>query len=257
MKNLDIHIESISNAQTIEDAFDYFCLVMAEYGYDQVAYSLITDHVSLGLPRMHGLATSYPDDWMKHYTENNYLPEDPVVLKIKKSFAPFFWDDLEKDPSMSEHSLNILRQGGEAGVRDGIGIPLYGVHNEIVGLGLARKEVEKTRDIYFVAAAQLLATHFHEKFRLLSGEIHQATYTPLSVRERDVLSWAAEGKENGDIAYIMGISQETVKTHLQRCYKKLRAHGRSFAITKALLLGEIYPQNIMSLSPERVIAGNE
>lgn len=246
MRRLGTYVEAINNAETIEEAFDVLCKAVGRYGYDKVTYSLLTDHASLGLPKMHGVATSYPDDWMKHYMEKDYLADDPVVLKIKNSFTPFFWKDLEKDPSFSEYSLNILRQGAEAGVGDGIGIPLFGVNNEVVGVGFARNEVDKKPDYNFLAGAQLLATHFHEKFRLLSQENRELKHIPLSERERDVLQWAAEGKENADIAEIMTLSESTVKTYLQRCYKKLGANGRNYAITKAILLGEITPQNIIT-----------
>lgn len=253
MNDLGHHIEAINRADTIEEAFSYFCKVMEGHGYSQVAYSLVTDHISLGLSKMHGLATSYPEDWMKYYTEKEYLPDDPVVIKVKESFAPFFWEDLEKDPTMSEYSLDILKQGAEAGVRDGIAIPLYGVHNEIAGVGLARKEVDKGRDYQFLAGAQLLATHFHEKFRHITRAQQNDVYAPLSKRETDVLSWAAEGKGNSEIGDILGISTETVKTHMKHCYKKLNANSRAYAITKAILLGLIMPQNIMSLSSDRMI----
>jgi aryl-alcohol dehydrogenase-like predicted oxidoreductase len=36
---------------------------------------------SAGIARQHGLATSYPDDWMKHYKAKNYMEIDPVTLR--------------------------------------------------------------------------------------------------------------------------------------------------------------------------------
>ena len=254
MKDLADHINNINKADDIESAFDYFCNVMLQNGYDQVTYSLVTDHHSLGLPKMHGLVTSYPEDWMKHYVEKDYIEEDPVVLKVKQGGAPFFWDDLEKDRNTPQSAVDILNKAGDAGLKDGIAIPLFSTYGEVVGLGLARKDVEKTRDYQFLAAAQLLATHFHEKFRFLSAKDNPNNYQPLSDREADVLSWASEGKENADIAMILNISVDTVKAHLKRSYKKLGVNSRSYAITKALLLGLIRPHNIMAILPGRVIA---
>jgi hypothetical protein len=60
MKDLERYVERIVNSQTTEEAFDAFCEAMRHHGYDRIAYSLVNDHPSLGLPSQHGLATSYP-----------------------------------------------------------------------------------------------------------------------------------------------------------------------------------------------------
>ena len=65
MKDLERYVERIVNSQTTQEAFDTFCDAMRHHGYDRIAYSLVNDHPSLGLPSQHGLATSYPEDWMK------------------------------------------------------------------------------------------------------------------------------------------------------------------------------------------------
>ena len=60
MQNLEQYIEQINTSQNPEQAFERFCSIMRAHGYDRIAYSLVTDHPSLGLPKQHGLATSYP-----------------------------------------------------------------------------------------------------------------------------------------------------------------------------------------------------
>jgi RNA polymerase sigma factor (sigma-70 family) len=53
-----------------------------------------------------------------------------------------------------------------------------------------------------------------------------ATLTP---REREILDWLAEGKSNWEIGQIVGCSEETVKKHLQRTYRKLGVETRMHA----------------------------
>jgi DNA-binding CsgD family transcriptional regulator len=52
-----------------------------------------------------------------------------------------------------------------------------------------------------------------------------------------VLSCAAEGMTNGEIADQLGITAETVKTHLSRVQDKLHARDRTHAVSRALRLG--------------------
>ena len=241
MKDLGSSIEHINSAINPEEAFNRFCSIMSNYGYERVAYSLITDHPSLSLPKQHGLATSYPAHWMKHYNENKYLARDPVVIGILKSRVPFFWDDLRKDKDIPESSLKILDQGSESGVKDGIAIPLFGVTGEVVGLGLARKEGEKGRDYDLLASVHLLSTYFHEKYRSL---ITNPVVSKITIRERDILSWATEGKTDEEIAQILNISANTVRWHWKKIFVKLETHGRLYSITKAIMTGLVTPNYI-------------
>ncbi len=55
----------------------------------------------------------------------------------------------------------------------------------------------------------------------------------ISEREAEVLSWAAEGKSDGDIAAILGISFRTVKKHLEHVYAKLGVENRTAAAAVA------------------------
>lgn len=56
----------------------------------------------------------------------------------------------------------------------------------------------------------------------------------LTSREVDVLGWAAKGQSNKEIARSLDISERTVRFHISNCCIKLKAHGRSNAVAKAL-----------------------
>ena len=56
----------------------------------------------------------------------------------------------------------------------------------------------------------------------------------LSRRETEVLKWVAEGKRDGEIAIILGISPRTVNHHVQRVCSKLGVETRTAAAACAL-----------------------
>ena len=62
---------------------------------------------------------------------------------------------------------------------------------------------------------------------------------PLSSREREVLRWAADGKNSWEISVILKISERTVKFHLIQASRKLNAVNRTSAVAKALARGLI------------------
>jgi DNA-binding CsgD family transcriptional regulator len=61
----------------------------------------------------------------------------------------------------------------------------------------------------------------------------------LSARECEVLGLLASGKSLKDMAAALGISPNTVKTHVARIYEKLEVQKRIQAIEKARLLALI------------------
>jgi len=61
----------------------------------------------------------------------------------------------------------------------------------------------------------------------------------LSPREVDILGCLPTGESNKRIARRLGISPNTVKTHVARVYEKLGVQGRVQAIEKARLLAVI------------------
>lgn len=58
-----------------------------------------------------------------------------------------------------------------------------------------------------------------------------------SARELEVLALIAKGRSNKEIAAALGVSDETVKTHVSNIMQKLHAQDRAHAVTEAIRLG--------------------
>lgn len=67
----------------------------------------------------------------------------------------------------------------------------------------------------------------------------EAPKTELSLREEEVLAILSQGATNQEIAKKLVISENTVKTHVNKIYKKLGVSNRAEAVAKALSLGLI------------------
>jgi DNA-binding CsgD family transcriptional regulator len=82
--------------------------------------------------------------------------------------------------------------------------------------------------------------------RLFRTEPRASEFTPneraqaslgISGREREVLHLLADGRSNKEIAARLGLSPNTVKTHVARLFEKLRVARRTEAIQLARELG--------------------
>lgn len=91
---------------------------------------------------------------------------------------------------------------------------------------LARAEAIEAR----VQAAAANGSGFHPDF---------STHEPLmglglTNREAEVLLWVAQGKSNGDVAGILGMSEKTVKQHMGNIFEKLGVENRNAAAMQAV-----------------------
>ena len=59
--------------------------------------------------------------------------------------------------------------------------------------------------------------------------VHPAGWTAagLTTREKEVLHWVSQGKRNGEIAIILGISSRTVEKHVEHLFAKLGVETRA------------------------------
>ena len=251
MSTIEDAIKSIQEAQTPEEAFLCFNQTMEQYGYNNNCYTFMNDHVSLNKKAHHGLATSYPEDWIKYYNEKEYQKVDTVWEHLLDRRSPFFWQDvIEKqkhnnsiDENRLKLSQKVMNEAEDAGLADGIGISFTNSLGEIVGIGLSREKAVNTKNYQEMAEIYLIATVFHDKYLSLFTKPKIPNF---SEREKDILQWSAEGKTDWEISQILSISVPTVRFHWKNIFEKTEVNSKTFATTIAIRYKVITPQIIQS-----------
>ena len=85
--------------------------------------------------------------------------------------------------------------------------------------------------LYYMRDFQMLALHMHQAILRLEGQRMETA--SLSPRERECLSWVAEGKTAWETAIILGLSEHTVRCYLESARHKLGAANNTHAVNKA------------------------
>lgn len=72
--------------------------------------------------------------------------------------------------------------------------------------------------------------------RMVIASMHEGHNNPydLTAREREILSSLSQGNSYKLIAAALGITLETVRTHIKRIYEKLHVHSQAEAVSKAI-----------------------
>lgn len=118
----------------------------------------------------------------------------------------------------------------------------YGVHQTIPQLGQMVVDRAPTLSILFavvlILASALIVHHFVSTplFDRVKG-ISTPSFNRmkgLSQREMTVLLWVKAGKTNLEIAQIVGVTERTVRFHVEGIFTKLGVNSRSQAVAVAL-----------------------
>ncbi len=82
----------------------------------------------------------------------------------------------------------------------------------------------------------MVARHVLNQFQNMApmGKAMEDIVAPLTNRETEILGYVADGNSNKQIAYILGISEQTVKSHISAILRKLNANDRAHAVSLAM-----------------------
>jgi DNA-binding CsgD family transcriptional regulator len=234
-------IEASNAATTFDGLGACYAGAIASYGYDRYMYAMMSYDPAQEWHDVPSIMRNYPEDWMKFYIENGYVAIDPLRQVAFRARGPVLWDSVPELIELSAEQRSCLFQGTEAGLFNGIGVPIRGRRMLQAGIGLASSAPHDGAEAY----RDLLAA-FCNQFYLAFKRLYAHTATPpdskpLSPKETEILTWVAGGKTDDDIAAILGISRNTVDTHMRSIFRKLDAGNRVTAVVRALMHGHIHP----------------
>jgi DNA-binding NarL/FixJ family response regulator len=98
---------------------------------------------------------------------------------------------------------------------------------------MVSKHIFEAIDEAMAGGAPMSAGIASTVLKLLAGKKPEKEY-PLTAREREILASLVNGNSYKMIASELGISLETVKTHIKSVYDKLQVHSQTEAVSKAL-----------------------
>ena len=115
--------------------------------------------------------------------------------------------------AVAKLAIALIRSRSQTG-------PTTGSDEFLAGMNIARIVSEGT-----------CSTHKDRRVRRDGAGCIRTTKS-LSVREREILGLIADGKSNKEIAHVLNIGAETVKTHIRNIFWKLGVEKRAQAVAR-------------------------
>lgn len=230
---------------TMAGAADVGCLWDSLTGYferqgvDQIACLHFAPPGAAGEGPNWARLKGFSSEWVSRYFDGGQIHEDPIRAHAAVCPRPFRWSELPSLRPLSAAQKNFLAElGRQRGGGDGLAIPVFGPggRNGFVAIGLppGQADIPRERMLEYSVVAQFAHQRFCEF--IARGE---AVSPALSRREQEVLFWVARGKSNGVIAEILGVSANTIDTHLRRIFGKLDVTDRVSAALAGIGRGVI------------------
>lgn len=172
-----------------------------------------------------------PDEWLKLYIKEEYNRIDPAFRMCRRTTKPFIWADAPYDPEREPRTLEFVRRVADFGLARGLVVPIprNAGRPGVVWFGGSNPEL----NVRTLPDLHCLALYAFEKLRQISGPAYEQKPL-LTPREREVLTWVAQGKTAWQIGEILGISKRTVDEHTQTAVAKLGATNRTHAVVLAI-----------------------
>jgi DNA-binding CsgD family transcriptional regulator len=204
---------------------------------DIFCYQLLIENLRHLSMRSGHVFHSVPQPWERLYLEKEYFTDDPVMSACVKAREPFHWFACGNIISLSQRQLAYLDAMRDAGVVDGIAVPIHGGLGQAAFVAVGSTKGEMTLDIEERFELMCACHQLHARWMQLRGEDTEGP--ALSKRETEVLTLVAQGKTNASIAETLGVSDHTVDTLVRRSFAKLGVSDRISAALKAVGEGRV------------------
>jgi DNA-binding CsgD family transcriptional regulator len=236
--------DALGRTRSIQDSMALFLAAIQTLGYSTYDYAFGTAKVPNPKSAL-DLDFQFMDantDWEHRYLTCGYLAVDRMTPVSLATVTPHLYGDTLWTPATGG-ALQVQMEDDlhQKGIFSGLSIPMHMAGNRfgIMNLGSSLPVEEFARlDAQTRPVVTLIAHILHDH---VVRNFWPQTRTELTVRERECLQWAAQGKTAWETGEILGIAERTVKKHIGSAMVKLSATTRTQAVAKAAARGLIVP----------------
>lgn len=178
---------------------------------------------------------SYPEEWIKLYWQNGYFEVDPVFQTALNKAGTQHWGTTYREAT-SPKQQEFMAAAKEFGLGDGI------------TTGSSDLACRVATFCSFASAESVDAERYVPLIEYFGYYVHLAllrTAPPkaqsmdrcvkkLTMRELTILNWVKNGKTNWEIAQILGVTERTIRFHVESIFSKLDVTSRSQAVATAI-----------------------
>lgn len=224
------HLKKINSREALLTEFTTF---LDGFGYSSWLITGIP-------PEGHDLSSrvilnGWKPEWYRLYLQESFIDIDPCAKHSARSVNAFRWSEAPFQTGREKLQQKIMDLAASFGMRQGICVPIHSLDGFQAAVTVAGSQPDSS--FKALSCLGLVAMFVHS--RAVSFGAVKKKNKPLSVREREVLSWTSLGLNAQEIGDKIGISTDCVEMYIKRASLKLNTRGRIRTVIEAYKNGEI------------------
>jgi LuxR family quorum sensing-dependent transcriptional regulator len=181
------------------------------------------------------LFVEWPEAWLRRYFARSYVYVDPIVHQLATGpGTAFAWHEARARPDREREAQRVMDEASDYGLRAGFAVPVVTLEGDLATISFAGEQMDlppAARGLVSLVAIVAMG----RAFQVQNGR--QPEHQALTTRELDCLKWCAEGKTDWETSVILGISEGTVRSHVNAARIKLNSGNKTHMVAEALRAG--------------------
>ncbi len=238
--NFERYIGAINNIEAqsnVDDAFEALKLYTHSLGATSILFGQVVNPIVEESDVLNFGRTDWPEDFFSSWVDKNAAAYDPVALYARRKPGVFRWQEAyDAAPALGKAVMDRAR---DYNLKKGVALTVSSGIQPLGILSLGYDENGPSKDELLLL--EIVASHAYTHVRNLLGIDNIILDFELTLREHEVMCFAAIGKTDREIAEILSISTKTVGNHMSNIMRKLNANNRTHAVTMSIKTGQIHP----------------
>lgn len=227
-------VEAIAASRDVDEVLRSFRAAIEPHGFNASACGYFR-------PTLRGAISTFffqdwPEEWIRIYTEGNFVNHDYGVAEARKRIFPFTWSEVREGRDLSPGEKRIWQAALDFGWNEGFSVPVHGPGGYFGLVTMAGKVREYSTGLRLFLQVIGLAVH-KRCLELSQKDVPDELPQGLTSRELECLRWVASGIPDAAIANKLGISATTVKDYISTARRKINASTRAQAVAMIMTAG--------------------
>jgi LuxR family quorum-sensing system transcriptional regulator CciR len=212
-----------------------------DLGFD---YYALVEHANIVRPPASFMcAQNYPEGWVEIFAHRRLHALDPVQALASRQLAGFIWSDLPRLMALTPAQQAILTDAAHNGLGAGYTVPLHAPFGRTASASFVMMPGRPLPQRAFLAAECTARLAFHVATTILAASGKRLR---LTLRQRQCVALMAQGKTDWEIAFLLGLHEDTVTKYLDAARARFGVARRTQLALAALSEGEIALDEVIS-----------
>lgn len=227
-------VAELVTCNTSYDVFRVLKAVTTQFNYSKFMMMQLPNEADAKISDM-AIITNWDAELIAAYDMMGFLSNSPIIKQLKSTTLPivFRLDTLNRERNDGKED-DVTQLFQDFDIFNGVYFRVNDKNGNLGSLGVCgdRSDPEETE----LMQLSYIANHAYEVLSNIQS-LSNKVADNLTDRERECIYWTASGKTSGDVASILGISENTVNNYLTAAALKLNTVNKAHTVAKAVRYG--------------------